>query len=156
MTPEERRKINSNNSTRHGLFKQESRPTAELCRSVVRSQEDVCDQWRTLPMPIEFTKYVLDHFGPRPSPNHILAKIDFHRDWQPGNLAGWVWAPPKERRRDRQAARLDQIGTSRGCACDHRAQEACAGSLRPCSWAEAAMDTAPWHKPPTTDDLYGM
>jgi hypothetical protein len=149
ITPDDRSKINKANATKHGLYAPELRATTELCRSIVRSQGDVCDEWRTWPVPIAFTRYVLERFGPRPSRNHDLAKIDGGKDWQPGNVAGWELRPPRMRRRARKAAELrDPTGPWLDCCCDHRAQLACSRSSRPCDWAVVSRDLAPWFEPP--------
>jgi hypothetical protein len=155
-SPEDRSKINKINATRHGLYGAELKLTTELVRAlqkhyaVRRAYDEICEDWWDLG---EFVRYVVAHFGVRTATTQYLTRVDESEPWQPGNVAGWVYRQKRMRRRARRlSVRCDPVTPLLDCACDHRAQEVCVSSSRPCHWAVAARDQAPWWEPPDPEE----
>lgn len=177
ITPEERSAINAANATKHGRYVAQRRLTAQtieaLCERYHQQQhdldkrgeswqgryrrppsEELCEAWRE--DSDAMTAWVIERYGYRPSRNHLLRRTREDEPWNPDNVTGWVLAPPRTRKDVvRARAKADPVGTMLGklldCACDHRAQAACARSTRPCAWAEASRQSAPWLDAPDSE-----
>jgi hypothetical protein len=171
LTPEERSEINRRNATKHGNYTAGRRLTYELCERLVRMYhrqqddldrsgqdwrevyrrpplEELCEEWRDDPWAM--ARYVLATHGPRTSRSQSLARVSDDEPWSPVNVEGYRLTARGKRKRDqRAAARRDPVGMLRGCVCDERAQEVCATSPHPCSWATAVSQSAPWLDPPS-------
>jgi hypothetical protein len=162
ITPEERSAINAANARKDGRYAADRRLTQEHAESIIRRceriasdladigeapplAETVCPAWRS--DAVAMTDHVIQRFGARTSRNQKLTRIDDALPWAPDNLTGWLLMEPKLRRRSAPRARYD-LEALLDCACDHRAQATCARSARPCDWALARRDDAPWHEPP--------
>lgn len=171
LTAEERSKINSENATKHGRFAAERLLTVELCQSIVRKYAEQQTEYEKQPeidrirrAPREevhpawyedehlMADYVIAAYGYRVSRNQRLRRLSDRYPWEPGNIAGYEYGPPRATAARRLAAgRSADPGKLLDCLCDHRQQEACATSRSPCAWSAAMRDTAPWFEPPECD-----
>ncbi len=164
--PSIRSEINALNATKHGMYSKEKKLTTELCESLVRSYlalqgplgtdeavysasfageplGQLCPEWRFDAWAM--AEYVIARFGARVSRNQKLVRTDETKPWAPDNIAGWYYKTPKLRKRDLRLARLNNpVELLLDCACDHIRQETCAHSPRPCDWAAASREAAPW------------
>lgn len=172
ITAAERSAINAANATKHGKYAAERVLTVELCQSIVASiaeeqhefeklpedeqllhpgpRERICPAWYD--DPLVMADYVIAAYGYRVSRNQRLRRHSDRYPWEPGNIAGYEYGPPRATAARRLAAgRSADPGKLLDCLCDHRQQEACATSASPCNWALAVRDDAPWFEPPNGD-----
>lgn len=166
--------VNTANATKHGYYSREKKLTTRLIEALVANYykqqrwlegeglswvgwferpplEELCEGWREDMR--AFVDYVIEHHGARTSRNQYLVRRDDSQPWSPENVLGWELRPPKINKRQRRVALArDPLGALLDCACDHRAQSACARSARPCDWAAAARDEVPWTVVPEPPD----
>jgi hypothetical protein len=114
--------------------------------------EELCEAWRWDDN-WAFVAFVIANHGLRTTKNQYLVRRDDSQPWSPENVLGWELRAPKMTKRQRRVALArDPLGALLDCACDHRAQSACARSARPCDWAAAARDEVPWTVVPEPPD----
>lgn len=175
LTPEERSEQKRRNATTHGRFAAPVKLTSEAARTIVRGyhQQDAWLRSDGLDWRDYFDRPPLEELAPewrdwavmadwlianrqlRSHVNQRLQRTDDGRPWSPDNIPDepWMYGPPHTTKSKLRAALLrDPVTPLRDCLCDHRAQAACAASSRPCDWAVAARDDAPWERPAAGDD----
>lgn len=163
LTAAERSAINAANATKHGRYGSEIKLTSELIEALLALYHrdgqqnghrgldaEVCPEWQH--DAAAWADYVVKEHGPRKARTQVLVRRDERLPWGPGNVKGWEYqAKPMRKKARRIAIALDPVAPLLDCLCDHRAQDTCSRSSRPCSWVIMARENAPWSSPPASE-----
>jgi hypothetical protein len=174
LTAAERSEINATNATKTGKYAAERVLTVELCQSIVAKIAEEQAAYEQLPGdeqmlrrppreqihpawyedPHVMADFLIAAFGPRVSRNQRLRRVHETYPWEPGNVSGYKYGPPRSTAAKRRAdARRTDTAKLLDCLCDHRQQERCVTARSHCDWAAASADEAPWFEPPTSDEM---